>query len=247
MKYILIFQVIFLLLFSTAASSEQYTRSRWDAFFAVWQQLDSNRLIINNWPVNETNDPLLSAYNTVTYGQIVDKTMGNSYYNTVVIKLLHDNSLLTQNTSPVIEPIGSYPKGNTSYELTSKICEEYDKYYQKDPVMYNSVIECKNKYQKLFEDSVYATGYTFFITDPDGIVKDVFGQDESNQLYDIVKIEDNVYELSVPVDDKVSSLTITAIDNDATCIVYNDESKKCEEYSRYDGGYSFYPFLTDTE
>ena len=223
-------------------------RNRWNAFFTVWQKIENtDRIVINNWAANDNNDLLSPVYNTVTYGQVTDKIMGTSYYNTIIMTLLHDDTLLTKNTSPVIEPIGSYSKGNTSYELTWKMCEEYAKYYQGDPIMYDKINDCRNKYQKLFEDSIYATGYTFRITDPDGVVSDVFSQNDSNKLYDTVKIEVDVYELTVPKDDTVSSLIITAVDNDVICAAYNDQAKKCEEYSRYGGGYSFYPFLTDTE
>jgi hypothetical protein len=223
-------------------------RCRWDAFFTVWWKLDNtNRFIINNWAANEKNYPLSPVYNTVTYGQIINKEKDFTYYNTVVMTLLHDNTLVTKNTSPIIEPIGSYPKGNPSYELTWKRCEEFAVSYQGDPIMYNLIINYRDRYQKLFEDSIYATGYKFRVTDPDGVVREVYSQNDSKQLYDTVKLEDDVYELSVPKDDTVSSLTITAVDNDVVCVAYNDENGKCEEYSRYGGGYSFYPFLTDNE
>jgi len=112
-------------------------------------------------------------------------------------------------------------------------------------MMYNLILDYSKKYQKLFEDSIYATGYKFRVSDQDGRVEDVYIQNSSKQLYDIVKIENDIYELSVPKDDTVSSLTITAVDNDAVCVAIDDETKKCKEYSRYGGGYSFYPFQTD--
>jgi len=230
--------------------SEKYFKltDRWDAFVAVWFQLDhSKRYIINNWAANEKNFPLSPVYNTVTYGQIKNEEKNMTYYNTEVVTLKHDHTLITKNISPAIEPIGSYPKGNTSYETTWKTCEEYLTHYQGDPIMYNLILDYSKKYQKLFEDSIYATGYKFKVSDPDGTVKDVYSQNSSKQLYDIVKIEDDIYELSVPKDGTASSVTITAVDNDAVCVAFDDETQKCKEYSRYGGGYSFYPFQTDTE
>jgi len=101
--------------------TEKYFKltDRWDAFIAVWKQLDhSKRYIINNWAANEKNFPLSPVYNTVTYGQIKNEEKNIIYYNTEVVTLKHDNTLAIKNVSPEIKAIGSYPKGNTSYETT---------------------------------------------------------------------------------------------------------------------------------
>jgi hypothetical protein len=117
-------------------------RDRWEAFFAVWNQIyNSGRYVINNWPATEKNYPLSPVYNTITYGRIIDEEKNQNYYNTVEIALLHDNSILTKNTSPIIEPVGSYSKGNASYEFTWKYCEQLAVAYAEDEMMYNLIID----------------------------------------------------------------------------------------------------------
>jgi len=148
-----------------------------------------------------------------------------------------------KNISPEISPVGLYDKGNTEYKKHWQVFEEYSEKYINDEFLHNILTSLAEKYQKIFEDSVYATAFQFRMNDTDGTVKRVIAS-KGETRYEVIKNSENLYEVIVPKDDTNTLITVAAVDDDCKCIKY-EESGFCSQFSMYGGGYSFYNLSTN--